>query len=262
MFGFAAAIRALGRDFGFVKLVISGSIVLFIASLALDPAGISSGGFDFFSPSWNALFLLGGSGYQSVFVFDRWWTLLSAGWLHGGVVHLLMNMMWVRSLAPPTAEYYGPGRMVIIYTVSSVVGFLFSSVALHFVPFLPLVSIPLRFLGLDGAWRTTGASAPLFGLLGALIYYGRRTGHQSVYRETVGYAVLLGLFGLVFPFVDNQAHLGGFLGGYLAGKLLDPLKPERGDHLLIAVICLAATAICVAISIPTGMPLLPYLDAF
>ncbi len=261
MFGFAGAIRALGRDFGFVKLVIAGSIGLFVASLALDPAGMRNRGFDLFSPSWNALFLLGGSGYQSVFVFNRWWTLLSAGWLHGGVVHLLMNMMWVRNLAPATAEYYGPGRMVIIYTVSSIVGFLFSSVALYFSPFIPLSGV-LGFLGLSGAWRTTGASAPLFGLLGALIYYGRRSGHQSVRREMVGYAVILGLFGVVFPFVDNQAHLGGFVGGYVAGKLLDPLQPERGDHLFIAVLCLAATAIAVAISIPTGLPLLPYLNAF
>lgn len=254
MFGFAAAVRALGRDLGFVKLVIGGSVVLFVASLALDPSGISMGGFDLLAPSWKALFLLGGSGYESVFVFGRWWTLLSAGWLHGGgLLHIGFNMMWIRNLGPQTAEAYGAGRMVIIYTIAGVVGFLFSSLALKFVPFIPVLGSVLGFLGLAGAWRTTGASAPIFGLLGALLYYGRRTGHQAVYRETMGYAVILGLFGLVFPHVDNQAHLGGLVGGYLAARYLDPLSPERGDHLLIAVICLAATALAIIVSLVAGL---------
>jgi rhomboid protease GluP len=254
LWGFGGAIRALGRDLGFVQLVITGSIVLYIASLALDLQGIRGGGFmSFLSPSWTALFLLGGSGYEAVFVFGRFWTVLSAGWLHGGLLHILFNMMWVRNLAPPTAEFYGPGRMVIIYTVSSIAGFAFSSVANAVVPFVPVFGSLLGAIGLAGAFRTVGASAPIFGLLGALVYYGRRTGHQAVYKQTVGYAVILGLFGLVFPLVDNQAHLGGFVGGYVAAKLLDPLRPERGDHLAVAVVCLVLTALSIVASVVTGL---------
>ena len=62
-------------------------------------------------------------------MYGRWWTVLSASWLHGGVLHILFNMLWVRQLGPATAEIYGPGRMVIIYTVAGAVGFTLSSVA-------------------------------------------------------------------------------------------------------------------------------------
>ena len=259
MFGFAAGIRALGRDFGFVKLVIGGSVALYVATLLIDPEGIQKGGlFSFMSPSTKALFLFGASGQIPVFELGRWWTLLSAGWLHGGILHILFNMSVVRSFAPAAAELYGAGRMVIIYTVSSITGFLFSSVVYEFLPWIPLGRL-LGFLGLGGAHLTLGASAPIFGLLGALLYYSKRTGSRVIREQMIGYAIGFALFGLVMPGIDNQAHLGGFVGGYLTARFLDPLAPERGDHLLIAVICLAATALSIVASVVAGLPVLPYL---
>ena len=71
----------------------------------------------------------GASGAIPVYVNGMWWTVLSAGWLHGSALHILFNMMWVRQLAPATADIYGPGRMVIIYTIAGVVGFAVSSTA-------------------------------------------------------------------------------------------------------------------------------------
>ena len=58
-----------------------------------------------------------------MFGYGRWWTVLSASWLHGGALHILFNMLWVRQLGPATAEIYGPGRMIIIYTIAGAVGF-------------------------------------------------------------------------------------------------------------------------------------------
>ena len=259
MFGFAAAIRALGRDFGFVKLVIGSSIALYIATLLIDLEGIQRGGlFTFMSPSTKALFLFGASGQVPVFGLGRWWTLLSAGWLHGGILHILFNMSVVRSFAPATAELYGAGRMIIIYTVSSITGFLFSSVVYHFLPWIPLGRL-LGFLGLGGAPLTIGASAAIFGLLGALLYYGKRTGNRVVREQMVGYAIGFALFGLVMRGIDNQAHLGGFVGGYFMARFLDPLAPERGDHLFWALICLVATAVSIIVSVVAGLPVLPYL---
>ena len=257
MFGFGAALRALGQDLGFVKLVIGGCIALYVATLVVDPSNIRSGGLlSFMSPSQNALFIFGASGQIPVFQLGRWWTLLSAGWLHGGILHIVFNMMVVRSFAPPTAEYYGAGRMVIIYTIASVTGFFFSSGMNQIYPYIPLGYL-LSYLGLGGAQLTIGASAGIMGLLGALLHYGQKTGSRVVQQQMLGYAVMFGIFGLVVRGVDNQAHLGGFVGGYLAARFLNPLEPERGDHLLGAVVCLAATALAILVSILTGLKFFP-----
>jgi hypothetical protein len=56
--------------------------------------------------------------------------------------------------------------------------------------------------------------------------------------------------------VDNFAHAGGFFGGYLAARVLDPLKPERVDHIAIALVCLVLTLAAIAASFVTALPLL------
>jgi rhomboid protease GluP len=247
LWGYAPALRRLGQDLGFVPLVVSSCVVLYAATLlASGPDALGARGvFNVLSPNPLSLFLFGASGALPVFGYHRWWTVLSAGWLHAGLLHILFNMLWVRQLGPATAEFYGAGRMVIIYTVAGVCGFLLSSVAGAFLTALP-------FGILRGAQFTVGASAPIFGLLGALVYYGRRTGSRLVHREALHYAVVLFVFGLVMAGVDNYAHAGGFLGGYLAGMWLDPLKPERIEHLLAALGCLVASGLAVAASLVHG----------
>ena len=176
----------------------------------------------------------------------RWWTLLSAGWLHGGLLHIGFNMYWLNLLAPPVAEIYGAGRMVVIYTAASVLGFLLSSWSIVFPGFLSFV------MG-GGAGLTIGASAAIFGLLGALVYSGRRGGSSHVARQAWSYAIILFIFGLFMGGIDNWAHLGGFVGGYGMSRLLDPMKPERTDHLVAALLCLAASAAAVAWSLVTAL---------
>jgi rhomboid protease GluP len=107
-------------------------------------------------------------------------------------------------------------------------------------------------LFLRGGQFTVGASASIFGLLGALVYYGRRSGSSAVGSEALTYALMLGFFGFIMPGVDNYAHAGGFGGGYLAARLLDPLQPERIDHIAIAVVCLAASVLAVVASVLHG----------
>ena len=243
LWGYAPAFRRLGQDLGFVPLVMGGTITLYVLSLLLSGGGLQT----MFSPSSRVLLLLGASGSVPVFDLGRWWTVLTAGWLHGGVLHILFNVLWIRQLAPAVADLYGPGRMVILYTLAGAVGFIFTSVAGQYIGFLPIIG---------GARLSVGASAPIFGLLGALVFYGQRTGSRHVGEAGLQYALMLGLFGLIFPGVDNQAHLGGFVGGYLAGFLLDPLKPERIDHLVGAAACLAITLVAIVASIVTALPLL------
>lgn len=241
LWGYAPVFRRLGQDLGFVPLVMGGTIVLFVLSLLLSGGGLQT----LLSPSSRVLYLLGASGSYPVFVQDRWWTVLTAGWLHAGLLHIFFNVLWIRQLAPAVAELFGPGRMVLIYVLSGVAGFTFTSVAGQYIGFLPLIG---------GAQFSVGASAPIFGLLGALVRYGQRTGSRHVREAGLQYALMMGIFGLIFPGIDNQAHLGGFVGGYLASLVFDPLKPERIDHLVGAAAALVVTLVAVIASVVTALP--------
>jgi len=242
LWGFAPVFRKLGEDLGFTYLTIGACAVLYLASLLVNVGGITNRGFfGILSPAPESMFLLGAAGRIPVLRYDRWWTVLSAGWLHGSLLHIFFNMYWVRVLVPPVARLYGAGRTVIIYTCASVLGFVLSSTA----PYVPLIggSAPL----------TLGASASLMGLLGALVYYGKRGGSTQVGRWAWGYAILFFVFGLVAQGVDNWAHLGGFVGGWVTARVLDPLKPERIDHIVAALVCLLASALAVIASVLTGL---------
>ncbi len=243
LWGFAPAFRRLGQDLGFVPLVMGATIVLYVLSLLLSGGGLQT----MFSPGSRVLVLLGASGSIPVFGMGRWWTVLTAGWLHAGLLHIFFNALWIRQLAPAVAELFGPGRMVLLYVLSGVVGFTFTSVAGQYIGFLPVIG---------GAQLSVGASAPIFGLLGAVVRYGQRTGSSHARDVGLQYAVMMGIFGLIMPGIDNQAHLGGFVGGYLGAVVLDPLKPERVDHLVGAVVALLVTAVALVASVVTVLPLL------
>jgi rhomboid protease GluP len=244
LWGFAPRMRGLGEDGGFISLVLWVCGALYLATLVVNYQGISSrGALSILSPSRESLFLFGMSGAIPVFAYGRWWTILSAGWLHGGLLHIVFNMMGVRNVAPATAHLYGPARTVIIYTISSSVGFLASSVAGAYLP-----------RSLAGAGFTLGASAALFGLIGALAHYGHRSGSGLIRQQAKSWIVGGLLFGFLVPGIDNWAHLGGLVGGFLTAKWLDPLRPERGDHLIAAIACLALSALSVIVSIAVGLP--------
>jgi rhomboid protease GluP len=243
LFGLATALGGLKLEDLFVPLVMWACGALYLATLV--SGGIASGGnglMSILSPTRESLLLFGGSGWEPVFVRGRWWTPLSAGWLHGGILHIAFNMMAVRDLGPLTAQLYGASRTVIVYTLASVAGFATSTLA-------GLVFAGTMF---QGGRLTIGASAAIFGLLGAILYYGRRGGSAMI-GEAAKRWILSGLvFGFLMPGIDNWAHLGGLAGGYLLGVWLDPLHPERGDHLGIAILCLVLSAAAVIASVVTG----------
>jgi rhomboid protease GluP len=249
LWGFAPLLRGLTLNLGFADLVTGACIILYLATMLADPAGIRMNGiFSLFSPSSRGLFLFGASGAVPVFELGRWWTVLSAGWLHGGLLHILFNLMWVRQLVPATESLYGSGRTIIIYSLSSAAGFLASAWAGEYLRFLPFF--------FHGASFTIGASAAIFGLLGALVYSGRRGASGLLSQQALGYAVTLFIFGFLMPGVDNWAHLGGFAGGYAAARWLNPLLAERGDHHLLGLLCLGASLAAIILSVVTGWSLL------
>jgi rhomboid protease GluP len=251
LWGFAPVLRELGADLGVAEIVVGGSAILYALTLLVSGRNVElvGGGLSFLVPDGRVLRLFGMSGGLPVFFRGDWWTLLSASWLHGSLLHILFNMMWVRQLGPATAEIIGPSRTIIIYTIAGVAGFLMSSLA-----FVLFGGLAIPFL--SGAPNTLGASAAVFGLLGALVHYGRKSGSNLIRTEARSYAITMFIFGLIMPGIDNYAHAGGFLGGYAASAMMNPLTRERGDHLLMAISCLVATVLAIAFSVVHGLGLI------
>jgi rhomboid protease GluP len=249
LWGYAPLLRQLGTDLGFVPLVIGACSVLYVLTLLVsgNELQIVGGGMNILAPSHGALLMFGMSGAIPVYYEGAWWTLLSASWLHGNFLHILFNMYWVRRLGPDAVELFGPARTVIIYTVAGVAGFLLSSTAGY-------IGIPIPLL--YGAPYTIGASASILGLLGAMAHYGRKGGSSLIRGEVMQLVLWFAIMGILMPSTDNYAHAGGFLGGYAVSAVLNPFTRERGDHLLIAAVCLVATLLAIIVSLMHGSALL------
>src|SRR5688572_23294327 len=249
LFGLAPALRSLGHDMGFVPFVTGFCILMFGFELLVGGISTQPSLFGFLSPARPSPFLFGASGGVPIFS-GRWWTVLSASWLHGGLLHILFNLMWIRQLAPAVGEFYGPGRMVIIYVLGGAAGFLATGLMYYAYAagWLPRI--------LAGSALSVGASASLFALMGALVYYGNRTGSQFIRSQVMSWAIFAFVIGFVMSGVDNYAHAGGFGGGYLLGRLLDPLRTEQVNHILIAVVLLVLSVLSIVASVIHGLPIM------
>ena len=246
MMGFAPLLRGLSDELFISRIVVGACVLVYLGMLAIDIGGISmSLGFNLLGPSTWSAFRFGASGEIPVLQLGRWWTVLSAGWLHGSLLHVGFNMMFAWQLLPLAMQAYGAARAVIVYVLSSTVGFMAST----FAGFLP-VQIPL----LHPAPLTLGASAANLGLLGAMVWFARRSGNTFFGQQMLGYAVANIVMGFALPGIDNWAHVGGFAGGWLIGRFLDPLKPERGDHVLAALLLLLLSAASIAASLLVALP--------
>jgi rhomboid protease GluP len=247
LWGFAPALKQFGNDLGFIPLILGGTVIVFVLSLLASGGSLGFSGGDFLSPSGAALLAFGESGALPIFVYGRWWSVLTATWLHGGLIHIAFNMMALRNVGPATIDLIGPGRTVIIYVLSGASGFLLTSCVRMYFPYIPF---------LQGAGETVGASASICGLLGAISYYGRRTGSGLIRAQTTQWGISLVVMGFLFRGIDNVAHLGGFLGGYALCAFFNPLTRERGDHILIGLVCLVLSFLALLVSIYTARGLI------
>lgn len=203
-----------------IKAIITANIVYFAISLVLTTQTGGAGGF--FAPGQTALLLLGATGTYPIDAFGRYWTLVSANYLHGGILHIIFNLMALKQIAPWAANEYGSSRMFVIYTAGGVAGYVVSYMA--GVPF------------------TIGASAAVCALIGSLLYYGKSRGGvygSSVYREVSGWVISLFVFGLIFPGINNWGHGGGILGGIILGALMGYNERRRENYVdhALALLC-------------------------
>lgn len=201
-----------------IQGIIGLNIGMFVLSLFLNSrlSALSLNPFTALSPDMYSLILLGATGTEPINNMDFWWsigwgTLLSANYLHGGLLHILFNMVALRQIAYVVTREYGVNRFIMIYTIGGVAGFYLSYRA--------------------GVSLTIGASSALCGLLGSLLFFGWDRGGEYgnlVFRQIGIWILLIFVFGFVFSGINNWGHLGGIIGGFLLGWLLGyrEKKPE------------------------------------
>jgi len=211
-----------------IRIIIIANVVLYALTILFNPSklGMSMNPLTFLAPSNNSLFLFGATGTIPIDRMHWWWTLLSASYLHGGLLHIFFNMMALRQLGPFVIHEYGLNRFVTIYTLTGIAGFYVSYLA----------GIPF----------TIGASASLCGLIGATLYYGKSRGGfygDAIFRQVMGWVIFLGLFGFLVPGINNWGHGGGIVSGLILGFLLgyNENRTERFLHRALALGCIVLT---------------------
>ena len=151
--------------------------------------------------------------------FGGWWRLVTAMFLHGGLIHIGVNMMNLYQIGPAVEELYGSSRFLFLYVVTGAFGFLCSAYAGH---------------------ASVGASGALLGMVGVLLAvtskrggaFARQLRSQLITSTVILFAI--GFWGGI-P-IDNWAHGGGLAAGFAIGKIFVDRQPQGITEKRIAAI--------------------------
>ena len=125
----------------------------------------------------------------------EWWRLITAGFLHAGLMHLLFNCLALYTLGTPFEALYGRTRYAILLLISLLAGS-YASITFN-----------------AENQVSVGASGAIFGLFGALLVVGRRLGINV--RSIVALLAINALIAISISNIDWRAHLGGLLAGVI-----------------------------------------------
>jgi rhomboid protease GluP len=169
------------------------------------------------NPESSALLQWGANQGVRVLVRREYWRLLTSVFVHGGLLHLAVNLWCLMTIGPFVERLYGNRAYLAIFLAAGIGGALASAVR-H-------------------AKVSVGASGAIFGVLGALLSFliiHRRSIPSSVLKplraNTVGFVAFNTILGVFVPIIDQSAHLGGLVTGLLSGLLLSrrwPVIPKR-----------------------------------
>ena len=141
--------------------------------------------------------------------------LLTCAFLHVGLIHLVVNMYSLRVIGPSVEGLIGKGKFVFIYLISAISASLMSLVFV------------------DSNIVSVGASGAIFGLMGALLYFGyhyRLYLNDAIKTQIITVILFNLIIGFMMPGIDNGAHIGGLIGGYLATMAIGiKNKSEKKD---------------------------------
>lgn len=168
-----------------------------------------------------------GANYVILTKSGEYYRIITSAFLHIGAVHLLLNMYSLYIVGTQVEYFYGKIKYLIIYCFSAIMGSLFT-VALS-----------------SSNTVAAGASGAIFGLLGAILYFGvKYRGYigNSIINQIIPVVVLNLIIGFTTPGIGNAAHIGGLIGGYLismaAGIGIDnrESKSSRINGIIISII--------------------------
>lgn len=141
--------------------------------------------------------------------------LLTCAFLHVGLIHLVVNMYSLRVIGPSVEGLIGKGKFVFIYLISAISASLMSLVFV------------------DSNIVSVGASGAIFGLMGALLYFGyhyRLYLNDAIKTQIIPVILFNLIIGFMMPGIDNGAHIGGLIGGYLVTMAIGiKNKSEKKD---------------------------------
>ena len=213
-FSLAALSKKLSGLFGenetpvTTALLIANILMLGVSWLSLAAAGQGGGLTILWGLVGEAQYRLGASFGPAIFFENQWWRLVTAMFLHAGLVHIGFNMMALMQLGPPLEELYGSARYLFFYVVTGAFGFFVSAATGHF---------------------SLGASGALLGLVGLLLAITTKRGGaymREMRSRLITQVVILFALGFSgFMAMDNFAHAGGLAAGFLLGKLFADRKP-------------------------------------
>lgn len=186
-----------------VWVLLALNVAIFVIPMLLQGAGVRVGGLPI-----NDYLLELGEKDNGPIAGGQYYRFVTSMFLHGGLLHIFFNAWALYALGPETERIYGTGRFLALYFIAGLAGGL-ASYALS-----PLPAV--------------GASGAIFGLIGGLaaFYYISRKLLGDASRQQLGSLVTviiinLGI-GFSTPRIDNNAHIGGLIGGLLIGGLLAP----------------------------------------
>lgn len=222
---FEARLRDLTPKVWAMPAVMTACVLVWIANIA--------SGMSFIQPRADELYRWGASSASAVQTGD-WWRLVTAMFLHGGIVHLALNMYALWEAGFILSRLFGNRGFLLVYFGSGIVG---SALSLHF----------------SGQTAVSvGASGAVFGVVGALL--AAVVQHRGTYpversQQLITSLSIFILYSLMYGFsgqgIDNAAHVGGLIAGFAAGWLLiekidnKATKQERLHHFLAGgVLCL------------------------
>lgn len=216
-FGLAAWSKGLSEFFGGHAPVTTGLLILNVIVFAAEIMGtMHAGKMGGLSILWGmdgeTLYRLGACYGPAIFIGHEWYRLVTAMFLHGGLIHIGFNMIVLLDIGPMVEEVYGSARYLFLYLVMGIAGYVLSALAGHF---------------------SVGASGAILGIIGLLIAITTKRGGMQMKElrsRLISWVVTIFALGFLVGGLrtDNWAHFGGLAAGFLLGKVFADRLPEPG----------------------------------